>query len=195
MAATDPGGVLGQDRSSVNRAVSGALPATLLLLIGCLFAPAAALATDVPCDRASSLAVPSERLQVRIMDLTTRADAADETAPGREVSDESLVPGPDLSSRARSLAILREIFGETVGDDDLDVARMPAHDVPAGTPESPEEQATVRRPTAEVSGSELPAPGASASEDADTDGAEAGLPGVSEEDSRRYRRQMYRTDI
>ncbi len=122
------------------------------------------------------------------MDLT---DVADDTGLDRNFSDESEVSVPDLSSRARSLAILRDIFGETVGSDALDVARVRAQELPAGA----DDKVTLRRPTAEASGAELSAPDVSASEEAGTNAAAAGLPGVSEEESRRYRRQMYRTDI
>ncbi len=185
------------------RAVSGALPATWLLLLGSFLAPSAVLATDVRCDRASSLTVPSERLKVRIVDLSTSDDEASGAELGRafngfrqdsdltDVIQESEGPVPDLSSRARSLAILREIFGETVGNDTLDVARVPAHDLPPGT----DGKVTLRRPTAELSENDLPTTGVSASEDAETNAAEADLPGVSDEESLRYRRQMYRTDI
>jgi hypothetical protein len=107
-----------------------------------------------------------------------------------DLARDARLPGPDFSSRTRSLAILREIFGEPVSDDTLDVGLAPTPDFPRqALPRQPAGNGTVQDPAAEASDDKLPGAGASAS-----DGA-ALLPGLSGEESLRYRRQMYRTDI
>ena len=184
-----------RDRSSLIRAVSGALPATCLSLLGSFFATSFALAADIPCDRSAAPELPSGRLHLSVVDLPGEPDTAaaldaldalDAIPAGeltRDLPQDARPPGPDFSSRTRSLAILREIFGEPVSDDSLDVAVAPAQELPRQSMG----KSAVQDPAAEASDGK-PA-GVSAN-----DGA-ALLPGLSGEESIRYRRQMYRTDI
>jgi hypothetical protein len=156
-----------------------------------------ALAADIPCDRSAAPELPSGRLHLRVVDLPGEPDSAAaldaldalEAVPGsdlsRDFTQDARPAGPDFSSRARSLAILREIFGEPVSDDSLDVAMTPAQELPR----QPVDKSLVQDPAAEASDGKPPGAGAS-----ENDGA-ALLPGLSGDESVRYRRQMYRTDI
>jgi hypothetical protein len=120
----------------------------------------------------------------------TALDAVDAGDPAPVLTQDARPPGPDFSSRTRSLAILREIFGEPVSDDSLDVSLAPTQDFPRQElRRQPAGNSTVQDPAAEASDEKIPGAGASTS-----DGA-ALLPGLSGEESLRYRRQMYRTDI
>lgn len=187
----DPGGVLGRDRSSLIRAVSGALPATCLSLLGSFFLPSLAFSADIPCDRSASLELPSGRLHVSAIDLPGDSEAAlDNSDLSRDFTHEAQPRIPDFSSRTRSLAILREIFGEPVTEDSLDVLVAPAQELPR----EPGGSTAVHDSAVEVSDRELPGAGSS-NDDSSTDEGTALLPGISGEQSLRYRRQMYRTDI
>ncbi len=100
---------------------------------------------------------------------------------------------PDLSSRARSLAILREIFGEPVTDEDAIDVGLSAPPVVVG--DEPYESRPLRLPAAGVPDNDPPAAGLSAEDGSSARNTDARLPGASEQEALRYRRQMYRTDI
>lgn len=165
----------------------------MLLLLACCL-PSLAVATDIRCQRSTSLEVPADRLHVDVVDLIrdTPAEKVD-TDLTQDVGHDPQPVTPDLSSRARSLAILREIFGEPVTDEDaLDVG-LSAPPVVVG--DEPFEPRQLRRPAAGVPDNDAPAPGQSADDGGSAHNTDARLPGASEQESPRYRRQMYRTDI
>lgn len=158
------------------------------------------LAADIRCKRGASPGAPitdslPDQLHIDVVDLTHDDDAvADDIDLSREWQRERGVVAPDLSSRARSMAILREIFGEPVDAELLDVARTPPQDLSGGLDEPAQDRLSLRQPAAagerEETVTDGPVDGA-----VEVPDSEARLPGVSSEENLRYRRQMYRTDI
>ena len=159
--------------------------ATALLLAFCC-APVLA-ATSLPCDeaadrprslevRALDMADPDLTISVTDHGITTTIvvqPAGDEIRKPQRIVDRSIAP--------RANTILRQIFDESYSASELDELR------PASAPEAksiaeltmPDDRA---EPAADGSDSELPS-------------LDADLPGVSEDETLRYRRQMFRTDI
>jgi hypothetical protein len=184
---------LRRDRASSNRAAGRILPATSLVLVACCL-PSLAVATDIRCQRSTSLEVPTERLTVEVVDLVRDTTAeVDDTDLTQEFNHESAPSTPDLSSRARSMAILREIFGEPVTDDDALDVELAVPPVVAED-ETPDPGA-LRRPAAGVPNHASPSPDMSVEDGRALPNTDARLPGASEQETLRYRSQMYRTDI
>lgn len=184
--------VLRRDRVSLNRAAGRILPATSLVVLACCL-PCLAVATEIRCQRATSLEVPTERLTVDVVDLVRDTASEDTDTDLTQVTHESDPPTPDLTSRARSLAILREIFGEPVTDEDaLDVG-LAAPPVVAGDEDS--DPGALRRPSAGMPDNDPSSPGANVDDGRSVPNTDARLPGASEQETLRYRSQMYRTDI
>lgn len=186
--------MLRQDQSSLTRAVFGALPATSLLLLAC-FIPAIAAATDVRCNRSGGVDELPDRLNLEVMDLAgdSRLDVDDQEV----ARDLDRLPSiaPDLSSRARSMAILREIFGEPVTRDSLDIGRTEPPRAPVDGSDPVTGTSPLNQSATGIAESDGPQPAESLNLAPGVPDSDARLPGVSEEESQRYRRQMYRTDI
>lgn len=185
-----------QETHRVSRAVSGALPATSLLLLLSCCAVSVASAAEISCNRSLTAGIstdataPADELHLRMVDLGNVTESS-EPAPADELDFGGTAPAPDLSSRARSLAILKEIFGEAAYEDDID-ARLPPHDlVPAGNNPATEESQSLRQPAAATESE----PDATSGENSEAADSDARLPGISDEEAKRYRSQMYRTDI
>ena len=129
-----------------------------------------------------------------MVDLIRDAPAENvDTDLTQDVGHEPEPVTPDLSSRARSLAILREIFGEPVTDEDaLDVG-LSAPPVVIG--DELYDPRPLRRPAVGMPENDPPVPGMSADDASSARNTDARLPGASEQETLRYRREMYRTDI
>jgi hypothetical protein len=179
----------------VSRAVSGALPATSLLLLMSCCAVSVASAAEISCNRSLTAGVatdeaPGDGLHLRMVDLGNVTETSEPASPD-EFDLGGTAPAPDLSSRARSLAILKEIFGEAAYEDDID-ARLPPPDLaPAGNNPATEESPPLRQPAAATESE----PDVTSGENSEAADSDARLPGISDEEAKRYRSQMYRTDI
>ena len=162
-------------------ALRGTGAAVVLLAFWC--APVFAAGSDVFCEKA---AIASVSLDVQIEDL---AIAVVDHGITDAVSAAGLEPAaPSVLMAPRVETILREIFDETVPAD---------HEAADATPISSPHAASLAELTAPVlreQGKKID--DAEIREDKlGVSGVNTRVPGVSEDDLSRYRRQMFRTDI
>ncbi len=167
-----------------NVGLIGASAAALLLSFYC--APLLA-ATSLPCDKAAKQ---PDTLEVRKLDITNPdlTIAVTDHGLSPSVVIESIASEQRLARRfstpaiaPRANAILKQIFDESYSAAELDELQ------PA--------TASDAKSIAELAPPPAPAEPAAESDDAELPALDADLPGVSEEETLRYRRQMFRTDI
>lgn len=158
--------------------------AALLLAFYC--APVLA-ANTLPCDEAADrprtleihaldIADPDLTISVTDHGVTTTVvvqPAGDETRMPQRIVDRSIAP--------RANTILRQIFDESYSASELDELR------PASAPDA--------KSIAELTMSDDRNEPAADGNDAELPALDADLPGISEDETLRYRRQMFRTDI
>jgi hypothetical protein len=179
-----------QDRQKpTEAAIRGAGTAALLLVFCC--APAFSAGSDVLCTQSTSvritLDIPVDELAVRFVDLGTATSVpGEDSLPG--MLDDLASRAPSVSTTLRVERILREIFDESVPAD---------HEATDATPSSAPNAAPLAELTAPDLREKSRDIGESRIRDADDDvtGVTSSIPGLSEDELARYRRQMLRTDI
>ena len=159
---------------------TGFLAASLLLAVYC--APVLA-ASGVDCDRASarlnSLDISDPDLTIAVADHGMASEPIDDAVYVVEGHERSLALAPEMAPRADT--ILRRIFDESYTSAELDELQ------PAS--------ATDAKSIAELALPPSTGKASTDSNDADLPSLDADLPGVSDDETLRYRRQMFRTDI
>lgn len=179
-----------QDRQEPTRAaIRGAGTAAWLLVFCC--APAFSAGPDVLCAQSTSvnisLDVPVDDLVINFIDLGSASSIPDEDSlPG--TLDDLASRAPSVSTAPRVERILREIFDESVPED---------HEATDATPSSSPNAAPLAELTAPVLREKSRDIDESRMRDAENDvtGVTSSIPGLSEDELARYRRQMLRTDI
>lgn len=178
-----------QDRQQPTHAARGAGTAALLLVFCC--APAFAAGSDSLCALGTSVEitfdVPVDELTVTFVDLgAAKAVPEEEALPG--TIDASVTQTPSVSTTPRVDRILREIFDEAVPDDYV---------IAEATPSSSPNAASLAELTAPVLREKSRDIDETRLDDAERDvtGVITRVPGLSEDEMARYRRQMLRTDI
>lgn len=149
-------------------------------------AQAAASSTDIICDQTSRHSV---SLDIPVNELTV--NTVDHGAANTISTDESLLDSRDQidpSVTPRVAAVLRQIFDESLAQRPLkDRLNSPAIESLQDLVES--------LPVRDEPETAAPAAGDMAEADSSAPDVNARLPGVEDEQSIRYRREMYRTDI
>jgi hypothetical protein len=163
---------------------AGALAAAMLLALYC--APVLA-ASGIDCDRATDrpktleIAAPDltdPDLTITVTDHSMTSEALDDTV-NIDVTAPSLALAPEMAPRADM--ILRRIFDESYSSAELDELE------PAS--------ATDAKSIAELALPPNSGQGSTDTSDSELPSLDADLPGISEDETLRYRRQMFRTDI
>ena len=159
--------------------IAGTFAATLLLSVCC--APLLA-ATGVDCDQAAAL---PDSIDISKPDLSVTTVAEHTvTSPMSEPRDGEQLRRPSASTVSlapRAETILRRIFDESYSSTDLDQL------APAS--------ATGAKSIAELTAPAEATESSNEEKDAELPALDADLPGMSEDETLRYRRQMFRTDI
>ena len=179
-----------QERQQPTFAATRGTGTAALLLVFCC-APAFASGSDTLCAQGTSVSisfdVPVDDLAVTFVDLGTAIAVPEEEAlPGS--IDESATLAPSVSTTPRVDRILREIFDESVPDD---------YEIANATPSSSPNAASLAELTAPVMREQSRDIDAVRIDEADNNvtGVTTSVPGLSEDEMTRYRRQMLRTDI
>lgn len=178
-----------EQRKPTLAATRGAATAAMLLVFCC--APAFSAGPDALCPEPTTvritLEVPIDELVISFVDLGAATAAPDEDSlPG--TLDDLASRAPSVSTTPRVERILREIFDESV----------PAnHEATAATPSSSPNAAPLAELTAPVLREKSRDIDDSSMRDAESDvtGVTSSVPGLSEDELSRYRREMLRTDI
>ena len=164
---------------AVRRAgTTGSIAAALLLSAYC--APLLA-ASNVDCDKAGAL---PDSIHIAHPELNISVAEHGATAPMSEPREVDRMRRPSASTVSiapQAETILRRIFDESYAATELDELE------PAS--------ATGAKSIAELTDPEELAEPASETEEAEHPTLDADLPGISEDETLRYRRQMFRTDI
>ena len=179
-----------QERQRPTRAATrGAGTAALLLVFCC--APAFGAGSDLLCDQPATvnitLDIPIDELVVSFVDLgAATAAPGDDALPGS--LDDLASRAPSVSTTPRVERILREIFDESVPAD---------HEATTATPSSLPNAAPLAELTAPVLREKSRDMNDTKVDRTDNDviGVNSRVPGLSEEELSRYRREMLRTDI
>jgi len=171
---------LQETTEAVNTAGSaGRLAAVLLLGFCCV--PVFA-ASGIDCDRATarpkSLDISNPDLTINVADHGMTSETIDDTS-AIEPIERSRALAPEMAPRADT--ILRRIFDESYSSAELDELE-PASATDAKSIAELALPSKSRDPSADASDSDLPS-------------LDADLPGISDDETLRYRRQMFRTDI
>ena len=176
-----------QEAAKTLKTVGSTTASAATLLLGLYCGPLFA-ATSVPCDKAADQ---PRVLEVRALDITTpdltisvieHGLTAPTIVVEAKVSEQRLTQrfsAPAMAPRANT--ILKQIFDESYSAAELDELQ-PATTSDAKSIAELALPATPNEPAMEGDEAELPA-------------LDADLPGVSEDETLRYRRQMFRTDI
>ena len=162
---------------------TGTLAAIVLLSAYC--APLMA-APSIPCKEASAARHDPIDLTRPDLSVAVAEHVADHkgTAPMTEPDEEDRLRRPSastLSIAPRAETILRRIFDESYSSSELEALK------PASS--------TDAKSIAELTAPAEPAKSSSETEESELPSLDADLPGMSEDETLRYRRQMFRTDI
>lgn len=158
---------------------AGSIAAAMLLTAYC--APLLA-ATGIDCDRTDALSDPMDLAQPELIVSVTEHGA---TSPMSEPREEDRLRRPSastLSLAPQAETILRRIFDESYSATELDELE-PA----SATGAKSIAELTDSTDTVDSAGDD--------SDDSDVPPLDADLPGMSDDETIRYRRQMFRTDI
>ena len=179
-----------QDRQRLRPAATRGTGTAALLLVFCC-APAFSAGSDLLCDTPATveitLDIPIDELVVSFVDLgTATAAPGDDALPG--TFDDVASRAPSVVTTPRVERILREIFDESVPAD---------HESSTATPSSSPNAAPLAELTAPVLREKSRDIGETDLDRSDNDvtGVRSSVPGLSEEELSRYRREMLRTDI